>query len=110
LRYDELSDSAIAARQVRRNCIAVNAIGAYAMSDFFHSITSMQQPFNMIVMVVSISCAAAVVKFVATEARKFGCHRQDIDFKREMVDRGLSADEIERILKAQSPSIPDKKG
>jgi hypothetical protein len=70
------------------------------MSEFFHSILSMPSPFNMVVMVVLISCSAAVVKFVAMEIRRFGCHRQDIDFKREMVERGLSAEEIERVLAA----------
>jgi hypothetical protein len=79
------------------------------MHDFFQMIMSLQPPFNMIVLIVLISCGAAAIKFIATEIRKFGCHRQDTVFKRDMVDRGLSADEIERILKAQSPHIPDSK-
>jgi hypothetical protein len=70
------------------------------MSEVFQSIMHMQAPFNMVVIVVMISCAAAVVKFITMEARKYGCHRQDIDFKRELVDRGLSAEEIEKILAA----------
>ncbi len=74
------------------------------MSDLIHSIVNIPPPFNMIVIVVLITCGAAVIKFVAMEIRKFGCHRQDIDFKREMVDRGLSAEEIERILAASSPT------
>jgi hypothetical protein len=72
------------------------------MESIFQAILHMQTPFNMVVLVVMITCSAAVVKFIAMELRKFGCHRQDIDFKREMVDRGLSAEEIERILKAGS--------
>jgi hypothetical protein len=62
----------------------------------------MQAPFNMVVFVVLIGSVAGVIKIAATEIRKFGCHRQDIEFKREMVDRGLSAEEIERILAASS--------
>jgi hypothetical protein len=77
------------------------------MNSFFQSIMSMGSPFNMVVMIVLISCAAAVVKFIAMEARRYGCHRQDIDFKREMVDRGLSAEEIERILAAGSSNAKD---
>jgi hypothetical protein len=77
------------------------------MSDIFHSIVSMPSPFNMVVIVVMITCAAAVLKFIAMEARRYGCHRQDIDFKREMVDRGLSAEEIERILAAGSSGAKD---
>ena len=77
------------------------------MSEIFNSIVGMPAPFNMVVIVVMITCAAAVLKFVAMEIRKFGCHRQDIDFKREMVDRGLSAEEIERILAASSSAAKD---
>ena len=77
------------------------------MTDIFHSIVSMPSPFNMVVIVVMITCAAAVLKFVAMEIRRYGCHRQDIDFKREMVDRGLSAEEIERILAASSSGAKD---
>jgi hypothetical protein len=70
----------------------------------FESILHMQAPFNMVVLVVLIGSVAGVIKIAATEIRKFGCHRQDIEFKREMVDRGLSAEEIERILAAGSNS------
>ena len=45
---------------------------------------------------------AGVLTGIATQIRKYGNHRQDIDFKRELVDRGLSADEIERIVEARS--------
>jgi hypothetical protein len=72
------------------------------MSAIFESIMSMPAPFNMIVMIVLIGAVAGAVKLVATEIRRFGCHRQEIDFKREMVERGLSAEEIERILAAGS--------
>jgi hypothetical protein len=44
---------------------------------------------------------AGVLGGIATQIRKYGCHRQDVDFKRELVDRGLSADEIERIIQAR---------
>jgi hypothetical protein len=72
------------------------------METIFQSILHMQAPFNMVVLVVLIGSVAGVIKIAATEIRKFGCHRQDIEFKREMVDRGLSAEEIERILAAGS--------
>jgi hypothetical protein len=72
------------------------------MTDIFHSIMAMPAPFNMVVLIVLIGAVAGAVKLVATEVRRFGCHRQEIDFKREMVERGLSAEEIERILAAGS--------
>jgi hypothetical protein len=74
------------------------------MSEVFHSILNMPTPFNMVVMVVLIGGLAGIVKTVATQIRVYGCHRQDTEFKRDMVDRGLSADEIERILAAGSNS------
>ena len=72
------------------------------MLDMLQMIVSIQQPFNMIVLVVLIGCGAGVISSIAKEIRKYGCHRHDIEFKRELVDRGMSAEEIERIVKAQS--------
>jgi hypothetical protein len=73
------------------------------MLEIFQAILNMQTPFNMIVLIVLFGCAVGVLTGIAKEVRKYGCHRQDIDFKRELVDRGLSADEIERIVQAKSP-------
>jgi hypothetical protein len=70
--------------------------------ELFKGILNLQTPFNMIVLVVLFGCVTGVIKGIATQIRKYGCHRQDIDFKRELVDRGLSADEIERIIQARS--------
>ena len=73
------------------------------MYDVFQSIVGIQSPFNMIVLVVLIGSVAGVLTGIAAQIRKYGCHRQDLDFKRELVDRGLAADEIERIVRAQLP-------
>jgi len=54
------------------------------------------------VLIVLFGCAAGVLTAIATQIRKYGTHRQDIEFKRELVDRGLGADEIERIVQARS--------
>ena len=72
------------------------------MGSVFESIVSMPVPFNMIVMVVLIGAVAGAIKLIATQVRMYGCHRQDTEFKRDMVDRGMSAEEIERILAAGS--------
>ena len=69
--------------------------------EIFKGILSIQAPFNMIVLIVLFGCMAGVLGGIATQIRKYGCHRQDVEFKRELVDRGLSADEIERIIKAR---------
>jgi hypothetical protein len=74
-----------------------------AMVDLFKAIVSIPVPFNMIVLIVLIGSAAGVLTGIATQIRKYTCHRQEIDFKRELVDRGLAADEIERIVNARMP-------
>ena len=73
------------------------------MYDVFQSIVGIQSPFNMIVLVVLIGSVAGVLTGIVAQIRKYGCHRQDLDFKRELVERGLTADEIERIVRAQLP-------
>jgi hypothetical protein len=70
--------------------------------ELFKGIINIQTPFNMIVLIVLFGSVAGVLTGIATQIRKFGCHRQDVDFKRELVDRGLSAEEIERIIKARA--------
>ncbi len=76
------------------------------MSDIFHSITQIAPPFNMIVFVVLIGSIAGVIGTIATQARKYASHRADIQLKRELVERGLSAEEIERVVAAKPPSEP----
>lgn len=73
------------------------------MLDLFKAIVNIQAPFNMIVLIVLIGSMAGVLTGIAAQIRKYSCHRQDIDFKRELVDRGLAADEIERIVSAKMP-------
>jgi cell division protein FtsL len=56
----------------------------------------------MIVLVMLISCAASVVKVIAKQSRAYASHRAEVNLKRELVDRGLSVDEIERLIVARS--------
>jgi hypothetical protein len=70
------------------------------MSSVFDSIVSIPAPFNMIVLIVLIGCGASVIGSIAKQIRKILCHRQELEFKRELIDRGMSADEVERIVSA----------
>jgi hypothetical protein len=70
------------------------------MSNILDSIMSMQAPFNMIVLIVLIGCTAGVIGSIAKQIRKIACHRQELEFKRELIDRGMSADEVERVVRA----------
>ena len=71
------------------------------MSEALHSITSIEPPFNMIVLIILICSIAGVFTTVFKELRKYACHRQEIEFKRELVDRGMAADEIERVIRSR---------
>ncbi len=78
------------------------------MTDLLRSIIAIPVPFNMIILIALILGFVGILDSVAKQIRKYSCHRQDIDFKRELVDRGLPANEIERIMAAQSASGGDK--
>ena len=39
---------------------------------------------------------------LAAQIRKYVCFRHELEFKRDMVERGLSIDEIERVVAAKS--------
>lgn len=74
------------------------------MHELIELLRSLDPPWNMIVLVTLISCAASVVKVIAKQCRAFASDRAELNLKRELVDRGLSVDEIERVIAAR-PSI-----
>ena len=69
------------------------------MTEFLLSIPP---PFNMIVAIVLICSVAGIFASIATQARKYACHRQELEFKQEMVDRGMTAEEIDQICRAKT--------
>jgi len=81
------------------------------MTELFQSLLNLPTPFNMIVLIVLISCTAGVITSIFKQVRKYSSHRQELDFKRDLVERGLSADEIERIIAAKgSTTSKDSEG
>jgi hypothetical protein len=73
------------------------------MQDLVHSLLNTNSPFGMIVLVVLIGSAFGLVGTIAAQIRKFATHRADVQLKRELVERGLSVEEIERVVAAKSP-------
>ena len=71
------------------------------MSSFFDSIVAIPAPFNMVVLIVLIGSVAGVIGTIAKEVRKYLCHRTEMELKREMLDRGMKSQEIERVMKAK---------
>ena len=71
------------------------------MSSFLDSIVAIPAPFNMVVLIVLIGSVAGVIGTIAKEVRKYLCHRTEMELKREMLDRGMKSQEIERVMKAK---------
>ena len=74
------------------------------MSSILESITSIPAPFNMVVLIVLIACAAGVITGVAKEVRKYLCHREEVELKRDLLASGMNAAEIEQVVRARSCS------
>ena len=83
--------------------------GLNAMYEAFQSLL-LQQPWGMVIMVVLICTAAGILPALIKETGKYPCHRRDTELKRELVERGLSVDEIERIVAAGGPDSGKKPG
>ncbi|TWT72688.1 hypothetical protein Pla123a_39860 [Posidoniimonas polymericola] len=69
------------------------------MYEVVKQVLEIQEPFNMIIVVVFIGVLGGMVGAVVKELRKYATHRLDLEAKREMLDRGMSAEEIERVLR-----------
>ena len=70
--------------------------------ELLKGILSIPIPFNMIVLVVLFFSVAGVFTSAFKQIRKYACYRREVDLKRELVERGFSVEEIERIVAAKS--------
>jgi hypothetical protein len=70
------------------------------MSNAIESIAGIQTPFNMIVLIALIAMIGGLIGGAAKQFRHWACHRQELELKRELVERGLSADEIVKVIEA----------
>ncbi|QEG38037.1 hypothetical protein [Bythopirellula goksoeyrii] len=59
-------------------------------------------PFNFVLLLLLIVFGTGIITSTMKQIRKFACHRQELDFKREMIDRGMSVEEVERLVQASS--------
>jgi len=71
------------------------------MTGIVRQIVEISPPFNMIVLVVLIVTAGSIVKGIAKYIRQYACHRNELEFKRDLLERGMSANEIEQVIKAR---------
>ena len=81
-----------------------------SMDELLQSLTRSGSPFGMIVLVVLIGSVVGVISTVAAQIRIYATHRADVGLKRELVERGLNVDEIERVMAAKSPGAKESSG
>jgi hypothetical protein len=75
------------------------------MSDLFDPILRLGAPFSMVVFLMLIGGAVAIISTLAKQIRKFACHHAEVNLKRDLVERGLSVEEIERVIAAKSAAL-----
>ena len=68
------------------------------MSQIINFISSLGAPFNMIVTICLIFALTSVVGGLIAVVGSVVRHREDTQFKRELLDRGMTIDEIERLI------------
>ena len=71
------------------------------MSSFIELMRSVPPPFNMVVYIILIISAGGVISSFFKQIRKYACHRQELEFKREMLDRGMSVEEVDQVVRAR---------
>jgi len=76
------------------------------MSELVDKIFQLQTPFNMVVIIVIVVMGAGIITGVAKQIRKYAGHRHELDFKRDMLDRGMSAEEIALVIETTAPKEP----
>ena len=54
----------------------------------------------MVVLIVLIFAVAGVFSSITKQIRKYACHRQELEFKREMLDRGMTIEKIREVVEA----------
>jgi hypothetical protein len=75
-----------------------------AMSELFQSILHLETPFNWLSLMGLSAFAFGTLAAIVKQVRKFASHAVELRFKRDLIERGLSVEEIERVLAASSRS------
>ena len=75
------------------------------MNNALQSIVSIPPPFNMVVLVVFLMVVGGIFTSLFQQIRKFASHRSELNFKRDLLDRGMTAEEIEQIVQAQGSAV-----
>ena len=79
------------------------------MYELIREVLDIPVPFNMVIVIVFLCTVSGVITGIAKEVRKFAVHRMELDMKREMVDRGMPPEDIERVIRAGEGSQQSRK-
>ena len=63
-------------------------------------------PFNMIIVCTIFLAGGSALVGIAMQIRKIATHRMDLELKRRMIDEGMTAEDIERVLRATGDPEP----
>lgn len=74
------------------------------MFDLLHKIIQIEPPFNMIILIMLIIFSSVTITSVASQIRKYYCMREELEFKREMLARGMTPEEADQWLRTKPPS------
>jgi Na+-translocating ferredoxin:NAD+ oxidoreductase RnfG subunit len=78
------------------------------MSQFLDQITRLPTPFNMVVLIVLIGAISGIITTLVKQIGALARQRQDLAFKRELIDRGMSAEEVQRVVESRSQPASSK--
>jgi|SRR6187401_2608525 hypothetical protein len=79
-------------------------IAMIAMLDSLSSLMDVDSPAKFFVVIALISGVVILVTVIVMQLGWLASHRAELEFKRDLVERGLSVDEIERIVSAKPVS------
>jgi hypothetical protein len=74
------------------------------MFQIIDKVLAIPVPFNMIIVIMAIIFSTGIITSIAKQVRKYACLRHELEFKREMIDRGMTPDEVEKLVKCKTPS------
>lgn len=78
-------------------CLLAQAAEPAAPESVLSRLLFLPPPFNMVVIIIALGCAASAIKGVAKQVRIYADNEADRRLKREMIEYGLSADEAQRV-------------
>ena len=75
-----------------------------AMLESLNSLLNVDSHAKLLVMIALIGCVVVVVTTIVVQLGTLSTQKAELQFKRDLVERGLSVDEIERIVSAKPVS------